>query len=56
MGYTFLLQNSDLVITTLMGAIADNIGGSTIHACLIISIKNRNEKLNTIFNLWTAQL
>lgn len=39
MGYVFLLQNFDLVITTPVSAAADNIGGSTIHIYLAISVK-----------------
>lgn len=50
----FLSQNSDLVITNPMGAVADNINGNTIYTSLSIDVKNRHEKSNLIPNLWTA--
>lgn len=49
--YIFLLQNSNLVNTVLTNIAADNIGGCTIYTSLDISIRNKNNKLNTIFNL-----
>ena len=52
LGCVLLLCNSDLVITILMGVVADNIGGRTIHTSLAIGIRNRHGKLNTISNLW----
>ena len=51
LGYTFLLQNSDLVITILMGALANNISDSIIYTSFAISIKNKHRKSNKIFNL-----
>ncbi len=53
--YAFLSQNSDLVITALTGAAADNISGSTIHMSLAIGVRNKHEKSNAISNLWTAR-
>ncbi len=49
-----LLQNSDLIITTPTGAVANNIGGSTIYTSLAIGVRNRYGKSNVISNLWTA--
>lgn len=49
--YTLLLWDSDLIIIAPTDATADNIDGSTIYTSLIIRVKNRYEKSNTIFNL-----
>lgn len=55
MRYTFLSQNFNLAITTQTSAIVNNIDGSTIYTSLAIDVKNRNEKLNIILNLWIIQ-
>lgn len=47
----FLSRDSDLLITTPIGAATDNISGSTILTSLAIGVKNRNGKSNTISNL-----
>lgn len=49
--YIILLQDFDLIITTLISAIVDNIGDSIIYISLAISIKNRHKKWNTISHL-----
>ncbi len=50
-----LLRDSDLVITTSIGLVADNIGGSTIHTSLVIGIRNKHGKSNILSSLWTAR-
>ncbi len=55
MEYTLLSQNSDLVITAPTNTVADNIGGSTIHTSLAISVRDRHGKSNIISNLWIAR-
>ncbi len=55
LGCNLLLRDSDLVITAPTDAAADNIGGSTIHTSLAISIRNRHGKSNILSSLWTAQ-
>lgn len=55
LGCALSSQNLDLIITAPTDAVADNIGGSTIHTSLAIIVRNRYGKSNTISNLWTAQ-
>lgn len=53
--YTLLSRDLDLVITALIGVTVDNIGINIIHTSLAIGVKNKNGKLNIIFNLWITQ-
>ncbi len=53
-GCALLSRNSDLVITAPIGAVADNISGSTIHTSLALGVRNRHGKSNAISKLWTA--
>ncbi len=55
LGCNLLLRDSNLVITAPTGAIADNIGGSTIHTSLAIGIRNRHRKSNILSSLRTAR-
>ncbi len=54
MGCTLLLQDLDLIITTSIAIVIENIGDSTIYISLTIGVRNWYGKSNTISNLWIA--
>lgn len=55
MRYIILLQDFDLIITTLIGTLVNNIGDSIIYINLVIDIRNKYKNFNIISNLGTVQ-
>lgn len=55
LGFSLLSCRGDFVLVSLTGAAADNIGGSTIHTCLSISVRGKQGHANKVSSLWTKQ-
>lgn len=54
-GFSLLSRKDQLVLAAPTGAAANNIGGSTIHTCLGIGVRNKQGRSQKVSSLWTRR-